>query len=143
MKALFDKIEELLKPIEGFNWIDIDLGQMSIEKPPVAFPCALYSADADRSVDISEIEELCHVSIEVKIVTDPMGLSTNSKAPKYIKDKAKLHLELADKVWNTLKGYSDENISGIARTSQRTTILETGYVQLSQTYTSTYSQTKE
>lgn len=111
-------LDKLKKDVPELRWIDVNLGQMAVENPPVDYPCAL--------VDVTDIDyttagmkrQVGEARIEIElyfIVRNP----ANTAAPDNIRKQAFEHFGVVKKVYKALEGVSGENFGSLNRKQVR------------------------
>lgn len=107
MQRLKDEVPEL-------RWIDINIGQMATENPPVDYPCALVDIPCTDYSDAGGRVQLGKVTLEVElyfIVRTPMNMA----APEAIRQQSLSHFGLATQVYKALQGFSGESFTALSR----------------------------
>lgn len=124
-ELLYNQLIELLTEIPELRYIDLDMGQLFEEQPPLSYPAALFEIDIPKAEDIaSDIQKLA-VSFSVRIVTNKTG-STNSLTSKDVREKSIEWLRLQNKVYKKLQGFKNENFYYFSRTSGKNENVRTG-----------------
>lgn len=124
-ELLYNQLIELLSEIPELRYIDLDMGQLYEEKPPLAYPAALFEIDIPKADDIDTHIQKLAVSFSVRIITEQTG-STNSLASKEIREKSIEWLRLQSKVYKKLQGFKNKNFYSFSRTSGKNENLRTG-----------------
>lgn len=115
MKELITAISErLASQVPELQFIDINLGQLQLETPPVDFPCAL--------IDISNVDySSCTGTRQIANVDISVTLAFKVYAPSDInsdqRSEAMQHYDLINKVAKALHGYGSPLFSKLTRTS--------------------------
>lgn len=116
MKDVFTAIsDKIAASVPAIRWVDFDLGQLSQEKPPVSWPCALvdYSANTvEPGADLTVTETL---SVEITLGFK-LRERTHSKAQATFRDEALEHLDTVSAVRAALEGLSGDSFSGLTYT---------------------------
>ena len=94
------------KEVPEFRWIDVNVGQMATENPPVSYPCALVDVPNLCYENLTESGSIQRkeLTIEVElyfIVRAPANMS----APEPIRAQGMEHLTLMEDVYRTLQGF--------------------------------------
>lgn len=115
MKELITAVMERLKEqVPELRWIDINLGQMATENPPVDYPCALVDVPRGDYSDASSGMQLGRLMLEVElyfIVRTPSSMAT----PEPIRAQAFAHFDVAEKVYLALQGFSGDTFTRLTR----------------------------
>lgn len=86
MKQIISSIQNRIKSIHSVRHVDIDLGQLSQEQPPVQFPCVLIAIDgADISHNLHDSMSV-EGTISLTIATQHLVRSSGNariNAPQY------------------------------------------------------------
>lgn len=125
MEELYLKLEELLKGVKGINYVDMDMGQLNEEMPPLSYPACLVDIALPSCNDIQSNIQAVKASFSVKVITKSIG-EINSLTSEQVRKKALEYLRLQDEVYKKLQGYEDENFYTFSRTSVQPSNLRTG-----------------
>lgn len=125
MEELYLKLLELLKGIKDINYIDMDMGQLNEEVPPLSYPACLIDIALPSCSDIhSDLQQVSAI-FSVKVITKSIG-ETNSLTPEEVRVKSLEYLALQDKVYKILQGYQDNNFYPFSRKSVQPSNLRKG-----------------
>lgn len=130
MKTIYNAILERLETqVPQLRWIDLDCGQLeTIDKPPVAFPCALLQINIPQTDDITDTTQDCKAKIVVHLAFDYVGRTANN-APAIEREKSlKVYDTIAD-VYKALQGFGTEHFDCLSRTRQGKEKSRHGYFQ--------------
>lgn len=108
----------LKKAVPELRWIDVNLGQMMTENPPVDYPCALVDVTDISYTTAGMKRQVGEARIEVElyfIVRSP----ANTAAPENIRKQAFEHFAVVTKVYKALEGVNGECFSGLNRVQMR------------------------
>lgn len=123
MKTVYTAIMERLKTrVPALKWIDLDTGQLEtgsgeIDRPAVAFPCALVTIGVTRSSDITDLIQDCEASIVIRIAFDQQ-MRTNAAAPAQAINAGLTPYAIIADVYSALQGYGTVNFDPLSRISQ-------------------------
>lgn len=115
MQTLTDAIMQQLQSITELKWIDIDMGQLDLEHPPVDFPCALIDVENIDYSDASEGTEIGDTLIAIKIAQLCITES-NHRTPTIYKQQGAAQFNLIKEVHKKLKGFQGESFAPLRRT---------------------------
>ncbi|MEG2276663.1 MAG: hypothetical protein RSA53_05440 [Odoribacter sp.] len=119
MKEIIEAVMAKLKiGVPELRWIDLNVGQMNTENPPVDYPCAL--------VDIANIDyssagcrrQLGTVTLEIELFF-VVRAPANVAAPESLREQALSHFYIVQKVYTALEGLAGEHFTGLNRISSR------------------------
>ncbi|MCZ2084147.1 MAG: hypothetical protein LC112_07715 [Flavobacteriales bacterium] len=113
MKTLYLKLIELLSQIPEIKYIDLNYGQLQEEKPPLVYPAVLINMNAS-SDDVDGFFQIYTANIELTIICKMLGES-NQKAPELIRFQALHYLDISEKIYLKLQGFSDDNFDSFTR----------------------------
>ena len=106
MKLLYLKIIELLTLLEEFQYIDLNIGQLHEEKPPITYPAALIKINIPSAVENQHLFIEKMFTFQITIVSKFYG-ETNALAPGEVREKSLYYFDLCEKVTKALQGYND------------------------------------
>ncbi|MDM1093409.1 hypothetical protein [Myroides odoratimimus] len=116
MEELYVKLIELLEQVGDIRYIDMDIGQLNEEVPPLSYPACLIDIALPSCSDIqSDIQQVSAI-FSVKVITKSIG-ETNSLTPEQVRAKSLEYLSLQDKVYKKLQGYEDSSFYSFSRKS--------------------------
>lgn len=117
MKTIYNAILTRLKTVSGIAWIDLDIGQLTVSPPPVAFPCVLISIQLPKAKDITDKIQDCTGNVKVKIAFNALK-STSAATPEITRENSlKVYDTIAD-VFKALQGFGTANFASLSRTRQ-------------------------
>lgn len=90
------------------KYIDKDWGQLSMENPPVGWPCILIDIEEVSMRDFQDGNQQA-TAIVVVTVANRRTNSSSAHAPAQTKDKSYITLDLTDSVHDTLRGFCADN----------------------------------
>lgn len=111
-------LDKLTTDVPELRWIDVNLGQMETENPPVDYPCALVDVTDISYTTAGMRRQVGEARIEIElyfIVRSP----SNTAAPEKMRKQAFGHFDTAKKVYKTLEGVSGEAFGGLNRVQVR------------------------
>lgn len=117
MEEILKKVMQRLKEeVPELKWIDLNIGQMMMENPPVDYPCALIDVPRAEYSDASAGMQVGKMVLEIElffIVRAPSSMA----APAQLREQAFAHYSITQKVYRALQGFSGEYFSKLTRTS--------------------------
>lgn len=111
-------LDKLAADVPELRWIDINLGQMATENPPVDYPCALIDVTDIDYTTAGMHRQVGEARIEIElyfIVRSP----SNTAAPEKMREQAFGHFGTVKKVYKALEGVSGESFGGLNRVKVR------------------------
>lgn len=115
MKELITAVMTRLKEqVPALRWIDLNIGQMATENPPVDYPCALIDIPTGDYSDASQGMQLGKLTLEVElyfIIRTPASMA----APEKLRNQALEHFDIAAEVYRALQGFGGETFTGLTR----------------------------
>lgn len=124
MKSLYLKLLELLRDIPEVKFIDLNMGQLHEEVPPLAYPAILVSMNINSTETIHDVFQEVHASFSVTLVT--LSEETHSLHEDEHINKGLEYLDLCEKIHEKLQGYEDSRYSAFTRRSQTTQLVRQG-----------------
>lgn len=141
MKTIFNDIfNRLLAEVPELKWIDLDKGQMRIERPPILFPAALIKIQIPRSDNLNETRQLVDAQITVKLCFDYTG-ETSAITPEAARLTSFEYYDMVDTVWAKLQGWRTAEINSLKRTGQFDEERPDAYKQTNIVFTTSYHET--
>lgn len=125
MEELYLKLIDLLKEIPQLRYIDLDMGQLMQEKPPISYPAALIEIDMPQSEDITHKIQQCNLNFTVRLVTKALG-ETNANAPTPVIKSSLEWLRLQNEVYKKLQGFGNDQFYPFSRKSGKNEVIRTG-----------------
>lgn len=119
MKTIYnDILSRLKKQVPAIKWIDFDTGQLeSIERPAVAFPCALISISISGANDITDHLQNCKGRIKVRLAFDQQ-MRTEASAPANVRDTSLQPYDVIADVYRALQGFATIHFDPLSRVRQ-------------------------
>lgn len=109
MKQLVTDVFTALKTITEIKWIDMDLGQLDFDNPPVAYPCTLFRYDNILPENPSGMKQDI-VRFTITYADKVYERAVTSAPPSY-KNKALAHLDVIKKIRNAVEDASHASYS--------------------------------
>ncbi len=120
MKEVIRDILTRLGTIKGLAYVSADWGQLSMEQPPVEWPCALVEvtvpAYVTSSVELQEARAIVSVTLADYI---DAGIAPDTPAEEY--EREMRIYAIIDSVHDVLQGLNTQGYSPLVRTSTRKT----------------------
>lgn len=114
MEEILQAVMQKLAQIPELRWIDLNVGQMNIQNPPVDYPCALIDiADIDYTTAGTH-RQIGELQLEIElyfIVRSP----ANTLAPEHLREQAFGHFAIVRKIYTALQNLSGQNFTGLTR----------------------------
>lgn len=115
MKELITAVMTRLKEqVPALRWIDLNIGQMATDTPPVDYPCALIDVPTVDYSDAAQGVQLGKLTLEVElyfIVRTPGSMA----APEELRNQSLEHFDVAQQVYQALQGFSGETFTRLTR----------------------------
>ncbi len=105
METLYKKLIELLGAIPEIRYIDLNAGQLQLEKPPLAYPAVLVRI-SETPEEMNSFRQIVTGEIELTVVNKYLS-ETNSLAPGTARNKGLKYMRLNAKIEKALQGYRD------------------------------------
>lgn len=118
MEKLYETLLTLLSAIPELKWVDLNVGQLTEENPPVAYPCALIDIDMPQCDDIEETIQQAKAAFKITLAYKAYG-ETNHKTAAPLRSNALAYFKTTNLVYKKLQGFKDENFCAFSRTAQR------------------------
>jgi hypothetical protein len=117
MDNLYKEIKNLLKKkLPNIKWIDWDFGQLSQEKPPVAWPCVLIDFPAASYSNAGDLKQMGLTQIQLRFGFRVYSRA-HSSAPSVYENQALEHLKTLKEAHKQLQGFEGDNYSALSRAS--------------------------
>ena len=100
-----DLQDMLAENLTGVKYIDKDWGQLSMEQPPVGWPCILIDIEEVEIRDLSDLNEQATATV-VLTVANKRTNASSAHAPKTSKEKSMETIDLTDDIHALVQGYS-------------------------------------
>ena len=127
MDEIYLKVLSLLKAVDGLKYIDLNYGQLLVERPTVAFPCALvdiaYTNCEYLTAELMRVK--CRVSVTVGI-----NVSVDKTASIYTdaaNQNSLVYFALINAAFVALQGYTDGEIEPLALAKMTQELTVPGY----------------
>lgn len=119
MKTIYTAITAQLKEkVPALRWIDFDKGQLeAVERPPVAFPCALISISVTGSNNITDHIQDCAGRVLVRLAFDQQMKTDSATPPNHLEKALEPYDVIAD-VYAALQGFGTPHFDALSRTRQ-------------------------
>lgn len=115
MKNCIETIMDRLKAqVPELRHIDMNLGQMNMENPPVDYPCALIDVTDIRYSQTGQGGQVGTATIDIELFFS-VNSPSNMSAPNSVRTQAMAHFDIVKKVYTSLEGLSGDNFSGLSR----------------------------
>lgn len=114
MEEILEAVMQKLSQITELRWIDLNVGQMNAQEPPVDYPCALVDIAAIEHTTAGTQRQIGELQLEVElyfIVRSP----ANTNAPGHLREQAFGHFAIVRKIYAALQNLSGENFTGLTR----------------------------
>lgn len=118
MKDLYLKLLDLLKEVPEIKYIDLNMGQLQEEKPPLAYPAVLVDMSV-RSTDTFH-DVFQEVSADFTLTLITLAQETHSLHDTERLERALEYLDLSEKIQKRLQGYEDSSFTSFDRKSVST-----------------------
>lgn len=114
MEEILLAVMAKLSEITSLRWVDINVGQMDSETPPVDYPCALVDVSSINYRSAGGRRQTGEALVEVELFFTVRSPS-NSSAPARVREQAFKHFNTIKEVYVALQGLSGECFSGLNR----------------------------
>jgi len=139
MKKTYLKIFELLAEIDEIRYIDLDAGQLKLEKPPVAYPFVLVKIDENTVQDVEHTFQIIQANISLT-VGDKYLSETNNLTTAEIREKGLKYLELCEKIYQKLQGYAGDGFESFTFRSGSDSQIRNGIKTVVQRWETSYQK---
>ena len=100
-----DLQEMLAHGLPGVKYIDKDWGQLSMEQPPVGWPCILIDIEEVSIRQLSDLNE--HATATVALtVANKRTTSSSAHAPRAAKEKSMETIDLTDDIHGLVQNWA-------------------------------------
>lgn len=113
-KTTFKEITAPLVALAGFRYVDLDMGQLEQETPPVSFPCILVGLGGSPVLANTGIVDQVNLNITVRVAFKLFERTASTTADTY-RDLALAHLDQLKDVHAALNGLAGTNFSALQR----------------------------
>lgn len=138
METLYKKLLELLGEIPEIRYIDLDAGQLQLEKPPLAYPAVLIRL-SETPVEINSVLQTVTGRIELTVVHKYLS-ETNSLAPGTAREKGLRYMRLNAKIDKALQGYRDGTFEPFSALGKRDVQIRAGLKTIVQTWETSWKE---
>lgn len=138
MEKLFEKLLERLGEVKEIRYVDLNAGQLQLEKPPLAYPAVLISIMETRE-DIDSSFQIVTGQIELTII-DKYLSETNNLAPGKARNNGLRYMKLNDAVFQNMQGYSDDRFEAFTNRQRRDVQLRAGLKTVVQTWETAWKE---
>ncbi|HBX44465.1 MAG TPA: hypothetical protein DEG28_01030 [Porphyromonadaceae bacterium] len=127
MKTVYTAImARLKKEVKELRWIDLDTGQLervsalnqNIDRPAIAFPCALIVISIPGAEDITDFDQDCDARITVRLAFN-QEMRTSADAPPAVAPAALKPYDIIADTYAALQGWSTPDFEPLSRMSQQ------------------------
>lgn len=106
----------LAEKVPALRWIDIDLGQLQFENPPIDYPAALIDIQGVDYSNAGGNTQIAQTTVAINLAFKVHGPS-NHLAPESQRVAAMKHYDVVTDVYEALQGYATEEFSPLTRLS--------------------------
>jgi len=118
MKTIYTAVMERLKTqVPALKWIEMDIGQLNQQNPPVAFPCALVGIKLTRCQSVTDSLQDCEARISVRLAFNTQ-LNTAAAVPDAARNTSLTVYDTIAAVYAALQGWGTDNFDSLSRTAQ-------------------------
>lgn len=118
MKTVYSAvIARLEEKVPALKWIEMDLGQLSQPKPPVAYPCALIGIKLPKCKSLTDTLQDCEARISIRLGFDTQ-MRTSTATPEESRNASLAVYDTISDVYAALQGWGTEHFNTLDRTSQ-------------------------
>lgn len=117
MNDLYEQLITLLNEIPELEWIDLNVGQLDQEKPPVVFPCTLIDISVPKRDDITTKEQQASAVISITLAVKALG-DTNSKVSEGVRANSLEYFSIMNSIYKKLQGFTNESFYPFSCTKQ-------------------------
>jgi len=104
MKQLLEAVMAKLEwDVPQLQWIDMNVGQMYADDPPVHYPCALVDISQIRYANLTASMQTCEVYVEVTLHFAPLNLN-GIGTPSPVSVTSLEQYEVAESLYKALHG---------------------------------------
>ena len=132
MDKLYEKIIELLSEIPEIRYIDLNAGQLQLEKPPLAYPAVLVQI-SETAEEIDSVFQQITGRIELTVVNKYLS-ETNSLAPEAVRQKGLEYMKLNAKINDKLQGYRDKRFEHFTALGKDDRLIRAGLKTIVQSF---------
>lgn len=133
MELLYEQLLQLLSNVPELKWIDLDVGQLQEEQPPVLYPCALIEIIVDKTEDIQNHTQQASGRFKLTLAYKSYG-ETNSTTDLPTRSNALEYFRTTNKCYKTLQGFTNDNFYPFSRTSEKPENIRKGLKVIGQYY---------
>lgn len=103
-----DIMDALSEAFPQVRYIDKDWGQLSMEQPPVGWPCVLIDIEDVEIRDLTDLNEQAKATV-VLTVANKRTTSSSANAKAASKAKSMETIDLTDDIHAIMQGFATEN----------------------------------
>jgi len=119
MKNCIQSVMSTLKnKVPQLRWVDMNLGQMNMEHPPVSYPCVLVDLSYIKHSNTGRGSQLGYATLEIELFFN-VNSPSNNTAPQAMQEQAFQHFDIVEKVNQAISGLSGETFSTLNRTDTK------------------------
>jgi hypothetical protein len=139
MKELFDSILARLQEVTALKYIDLDKQQLTQDRPPVSFPCALIDIALPTCTDLDEFGHYqeCRATITITLAFD-FTHDTNSLIPD--RTQSQSYFSTVEAVHQKLQGFTATSFNNLSRQSMREVVRADKYKVLQIVYNTDFRE---
>lgn len=116
MKTLYLKLLELLKEIPEIQYIDLNNGQLSEEKPPLLYPAILVDMSVRSTDTFHDVYQQIFAEFTITLVTHSRETHSLHETERIA--QALDYLDLCQKISRKLQGYEDSTFTSFEKLSE-------------------------
>lgn len=115
MKIIFEAVMNRLKEqVPELAWIDVNLGQLELENPPVDYPCALVDIPTINYENLGNRAQIGQVNVEIELYFQ-VATPSNMATPLDLRVQAAEHFTIVNKVYVALEGFAQDHFGCLNR----------------------------
>lgn len=139
MKTLYLKLIELLEEIPEIKYVDLNCGQLQMEKPPLAYPAVLIKMNSRIIDNVQDLFQIKGGDFELLLCAKMLSES-NSLAPEEVREKSLDYFDLSDKIYKKIQGYEDSTFDAFAWKNANDQSLRKGLKTVAQTFETSWRE---
>lgn len=113
LNTIFARIKECAPEV---NFIDVNLGQLLLEAPPVMFPCVLVDISNVEYTQLKPRQQKASATISLQFGFSVLSPSDYNSTPE-LREEAMQHYEIISKVASALHGFDSQYFNPLVRRS--------------------------
>lgn len=138
METLYQKLIDLLGEIPEIKYIDLNAGQLQMEKPPLAYPAVLIRISETRD-DINHLFQQVTARVELTVVNKYLS-ETNSLAPEAVREKGLKYMRLNAAIAEKLQGYKDAKFEPFSNVGKSDQLIRAGLKTIVQSWETSWQE---